>query len=85
MARRMPVKDGVKIKRADDAPVMFQNVDVGPITGNGYYAEPGQVIEVDKRDYAAMVAKEQWEEPPAPKKYSRAVKPSFSEEQPMDE
>jgi hypothetical protein len=82
MARQMPVKDGVKIKRADDAPVMFENVAVGPNTGNGYYAAPGDVIEVERRDYDAMVALPQWE---APKRKPRAVKPSNLEGRPMDE
>lgn len=85
MARRMPVKDGVKIKRADDAPVMFQNVAVGPMTGNGYYAAPGQVIDVERRDYDALVALPQWEAPPAPKSKPKAVKPSILEGRPMDE
>ena len=84
MTRRMPVKDGVKIRYAKGAPVMFQNVVVGPMTGNGYYALPGQVIEVERRDYDAMVALPQWESPPAPRRV-KAVKPSLLEGRPMDE
>jgi len=84
MARRMPVRDGVKIKRADDAPAMFQNVATGPMTGNGYYAAPGQVIDVERRDYDAMVALPQWEAPPKPRRV-KAVKPSELGGRPMDE
>lgn len=58
--RRMPVKDPVKIKYIGPASVMNQNVYPGPVSGNGYYAKPGQVIEIESVDYDTMVNTNLW-------------------------
>jgi len=60
--RRFPVKDPVKLRYV--GPVMFTSAYIGPVTGNGYYAEPGQVIDVDRRDRAAMLKTPHWKRPP---------------------
>ena len=73
--RRFPVKDPVKLKYV--GPVMFENACVGPVTGNGYYAEPGQVVDVERRDRAAMLKSPHWKRPP----YRRRKKQKVTEVQ----
>ena len=60
MPRRMPVKDPKKIKYIGPASRMFQNAYAGPVTGNGYLAQPGQVIDVEAADYEALIATRDW-------------------------
>jgi hypothetical protein len=59
----MPVQDPVKLKFTGPASMMFQNAYPGPVSGNGYYAKPGQVIEVESVDVEALIATGNWSLP----------------------
>ena len=71
--RRFPVKDPVKLKYV--GPVMFEMAYVGPVTGQGYYAEPDQVIDVERRDRAAMMKTPHWKRPPYRRRKRKEQKP----------
>jgi hypothetical protein len=73
----MPVKDPVRIKYT--GPVMFHRAYVGP-SGKAYYAEPEQVISVERADFEAMVALPNWEKPPRVAKRRAAVTATPGEE-----